>query len=132
MKRRLRRRNIPELSGWRAILAGVGLAALSILITSALATLVCYMTKDPLALTDIASLVALLLGGALSGFVLPRLCRDRSILPSLLSSLILPVLLLLFGLLLSGGELSPRIPLGYLCYFGVSAIASLASKRIAG
>ena len=129
MKRRTARRNKRSLSGWRALAFGVGAGIVSLVITALIAALVCYLSNDPMAISDVASLAALLLGGGIAGFITPRITEDGAILPAALSALLLPLLMLLIGILTSGGNLSPRIPLNLLCYFGVSVISSLLSKR---
>ena len=130
MKRRTVRRNKISLYGWRALLTGVGVGIAALILTSLLATLLCYLSGDPLSYSDLASLIALLVGGAVSGFITPRLTEDGAILPAILSALLLPLLMLLLGLILSGGELAPKIPLNYLCYFGISSLSSLFSRRL--
>ena len=131
MRRRVRRRNKVELYGWRAVLCGFGISAFSLFAVALTATFVCYLSNDPMAISELASLVSLLIGGAVSGFIFPRLCRDTSIIPTVLSGVIFSLVLLAAGLLLSNGALPLKMLTNMLCYLGVSLLASLLSRRLA-
>ena len=131
MKRRKSRRNKPQLFGWRALVAGLGIGLATLILTSIITAIICYTSSDPMAIADIAAFISLLSAGALSGFIVPRITEGYAVLPAVISALMLPLFLLAIGIAISGGVASPKIPLGYLCYFGVSALVSLLSKKTA-
>lgn len=125
-KRRIKR---GEISGIYALLIGVGICAAAVLVISFVMTLISLTTSDPTALTEVMSLVALLLGGAVSAFINSKVKSEGGLVISLLSALTFVLLLLLIGLIMSGGALPFKCIANYLCYMGVSALTGFLGSR---
>lgn len=96
---------------------------------SVVGALVVYFLKDPLGAADIASLVVLLLSGAISGFLNAKMTREGKLTVVGLSSLAFCLVLLLIGLIATGGGVTLRVFLNYLCYIGVSFLFGWLGSR---
>jgi len=95
-----------------------------------LASLVTYMSNDPTSLSDIASLIALLFSAAVSSFTVAAVLKESRFLISSLSSLLLVLILMLSGVVMSGGALPPKLFLNYICYMGIALFFSyLGTKK---
>ena len=102
------------------VLAGVSL----------LCAIIVNMTEDPLAASNLGALISLLVSAAISGILISKRAQGSKMLIASLSSLLFCLTLLIVGLAISGGELSGRVFLNYLCYIGVALLsAKLATKK---
>ena len=114
-----------------SVLIGAAISAAIMLALSAITALIINMTSDPLGAADIGSLISLLIGAALSGYVVARRSAESKMLTAVLSSLLFCLMLLLIGLMLGGGSLSGRVFINYLCYIGISTLfAKLGSREM--
>lgn len=125
-KRKIQRKDI---RGIYALIIGVGICTAMMLLFSVVMTLVSITTSDPTSLTEVLSLVALLLGGAVSAFINSRLKSEGGFLISLFAALAFVLVLLLIGLIMSGGTLPFKCIANYLCYMGVSALTGFLGSR---
>lgn len=96
---------------------------------SVIGALIVYFMSDPLGAADIASLVVLLMSGAVSGFLNAKLTREGKLAVVGLSSLAFCLILLLVGLIATGGGVTLRVFLNYLCYIGVSLFFGWLGSR---
>ncbi len=125
----MKKRSTENLTTLQSILAGALLLLLIYLGVTFAVSLISYGTSDPTSLIDPLSLTALLISGAVGSLVITRLSSDKSVPVALLSSLLVALVLLVVGLIASGGALPLRCPINYLCYVGISALVSLLAKR---
>ena len=105
-----------------SILMGAGLSLLVLIIVSLIVSAVVYMMDDPLAVIDIGSLIALLISGLISSFIISRRTREGKMLITILSSLLLVILMLIVCAIIGMGTVNPRVVLNYVCYMGVTLI----------
>ena len=112
------------------------LCALGSLFSLAIITVISFIlalassfTKDPTALTGAFSLLALILSGALSGFITSKVNGDGGGLIGIISSLISTGALLLIGLVWKGGFLPIDAIINALAYLGVSVIFSFLGQK---
>ena len=91
--------------------------------------LISSMTKDPTSLTGAFSLLALLLAGAVSGFVISRVNGEGGKLIGILSSVIATVVMMIVGLIRKGGFLPLGALLNFLAFLAVGVISSILGKK---
>ena len=117
----------------RSRLAEIGLSLLRSVIVflalSVIGALIVYFQADPLRVADIASLVILLLSAAVSGFLNAKLTGEGKLAVVVLSSLTFCLVLLLIGLVATGGGVTLRVFLNYLCYIGIALFFGWLGKR---
>lgn len=117
----------------RSRLAEIGLSLLRSVIVflalSVIGALIVYFQADPLRIADIASLVILLLSAAVSGFLNAKLTGEGKLAVVVLSSLTFCLVLLLIGLVATGGGVTLRVFLNYLCYIGIALFFGWLGKR---
>lgn len=121
--------NPETLSPLQAIILGTLFAAIAYFLMSFVVSIISFNTEDPTSLVDPMSLTALLVSGALTALVITRVCGDRGFITALLCSLMLALLLLICGLVASGGNLPLRCPINYLCYVGISALTAFLGRK---
>ena len=91
--------------------------------------LISSMTKDPTSLTGAFSLLALLLAGAVSGFVISRVNGEGGKLIGILSSVIATVVMMIVGLIWKGGFLPLGALLNLLAFLAVCILSSLLGQK---
>ena len=87
------------------------------------------MTKDPTSLTGAFSLLALLLAGAVSGFVISRVNGEGGKLIGILSSVIATSVMMIVGLIWKGGLLPLGALLNLFAFLAVGVLASILGKK---
>ena len=87
------------------------------------------MTKDPTSLTGAFSLLALILAGAVSGFVISRVNGDGGALVGILSSVIATGVMIIAGLIWKSGFLPLGALLNLLAFLAVGILSSLLGKK---
>lgn len=112
-----------------SVLAGALISALSMLIFSAVAAIITNMTADPLTAIPTASFISMILGAAVSGFIVSKRSPEGKMLITALSSLLFCLMLLLIGLILSGGAVPGKAFLNYICYIGIALIFAKIGAR---
>ena len=111
------------------MLLGAAFALAVLMIVSFVLSLISSMTKDPVSLIGALSLVALILSGAISGFVTSKVNGDGGVLVAILSSIISAFTILAIGLIWKGGAIKLSVPLNLTVFIAVSVIASLLGKK---
>ena len=91
--------------------------------------LISSMTKDPTSLTGAFSLLALLLAGAVSGFVISRVNSEGGKLVGILSSVIATSVMMIVGLIWKGGLLPLGALLNLFAFLAVGVLASILGKK---
>ena len=91
--------------------------------------LISSMTKDPTSLTGAFSLLALLLAGAVSGFVISRVNGEGGKLIGILSSVIATSVMMIVGLIWKGGLLPLGALLNLFAFLAVGVLASILGKK---
>lgn len=82
----------------------------------------------PLAKVDPISLIALLVSGAASGLLLPKITSGKLLFPAL-SALMFVLVMLSVGMISEKGHLPVRCPVNYLCYMGVTVMCAYFMSR---
>ena len=114
----------------KALLLGLLFCLAAFLILSLIAGAILYATENPTASLPVVSLGAFGLSGLFSGFFLTSRRKTGSVLLSVLTALTFALLLLLVGILLTGGHLSGRVMMNHLCYLLTASLgAILAGMR---
>ena len=114
----------------KALLLGLLFCLAAFLIVSLIAGAILYATENPTASLPVVSLGAFGLSGLFSGFFLTSRRKTGSVLLSVLTALTFALLLLLVGILLTGGHLSGRVMMNHLCYLLTASLgAILAGMR---
>ena len=116
-------------SGLALLFIGALISATMFALLSFIFALLAYRTNDPTSLTDVFSLISLLLTGAVMGFAVSKIKGDGGMLISVLCALLFCVCLLMVGVIMSGGSLPPRVPLNYVCYLGVASLFAWLGGR---
>ena len=111
-----------ERNAFYQVAMGAMISAAVLLVLTLISSIIINMTSDPLGASGIASLCTLLLSAALSGFMLARRAAEAKMLRTSLSSLLFCLLLFIIGIAISGGELSGRVFMNYVCYMGVALL----------
>ena len=99
-----------------------------LILTSLVMSLVAYASPDPTGNIGLYSLISLLLSAAVSGFIISGRYGERRIAMTALISLATVLILIIFGMVASGGRLGLGALMNYLSYFGVAVLISLFSK----
>lgn len=116
--------------GLGALLAIGVIASLgAVFIAAFILALISSMTKDPTSLTGAFSLLALLLAGAVSGFVISRLNGEGGTLVGILSSAIATGVMMIVGLIWKGGLLPLGALLNLLAFLAVGVLSSILGKK---
>ncbi len=116
--------------GLGALLAIGVIASLgAVFVMAFILALISSMTKDPTSLTGAFSLLALLLAGAVSGFVISRLNGEGGTLVGILSSAIATGIMIIAGLIWKGGFLPLGALLNLLAFLAVGVLASIIGKK---
>lgn len=116
--------------GLSALLAiGASASALSVFAVAFALAVISSLTNDPTSLTGAFSLLALVIAGAVSGFLISRLNGDGGVLVSILSSVISTSVMILAGLIIKKGALPLGAVLNLLVFLAVSIVFSLLGKR---
>ena len=118
-----------ELGLTPLMLLGAGFALTVTVAVSFILAIISSLTKDPTALTGAFSLVALILSGAISGFVTSRVNGDGGALVGILASVIAASLILIVGLIWKRGLLNLGAALNILSFVGVSSVFSMLGKK---
>ena len=119
-----------ELSPAVLIAIGTISSIASVAVMALILAVISSLTKDPTSLTGAFSLLALVLAGAVSGFLISRLVGDGGSLVSMLSIAIATALMLIVGIIWKGGLLPLGALLNLLVFLAVGIIASkLGNKR---
>ena len=105
------------------------LCSVIILGISMIMAAVALATKDPTSLIGIFSLSALVLSAAGGGFITAKLNPTEKIGFPLTVCLGLTMVMLLIGVITSGGHTSLGALMNYLCYFGIFALLSYLGGR---
>ena len=115
--------------GTSDVFTGFIISFISMLAVSLIASIILYMQSDPTALIDVASLVVLLVSAAVSGYVISKRTGERKMLTTALSSIALCFLLFIIGMIMTGGGVTNRVYLNYLCYVGVAMLFAWLGGR---
>ena len=112
-------------------LLGIGtLSSLgAVFVMAFILALISSMTKDPTSLTGAFSLLALLLAGAVSGFVISRVNGEGGKLVGILSSVIATSVMMIVGLIWKGGLLPLGALLNLFAFLAVGVLASILGKK---
>ena len=111
------------------IFMGAGFALAVVVTMSLLLAVLAYFTNDPTATTGAFSLLALLLAGAVSGFVTSRVRADGGMLIGSVSAVIAAIIILCIGLVWQGGLLPLCAVLNTVAFTVVSCASALLGKK---
>ena len=114
----------------RAFFFGVIMNALFLILLLILGSAIISSTEDPIKSVGIGSVAVLYLSAFISGFITARRKGEGGFIPVLLSSLFFSLMLLMAGLVVSGGEPAPLSAINCPVYVVISLLgATLAKNR---
>ena len=113
----------------KEVLMGLIISFICMLAISLVASIILYMQQDPTALIDIAALIVLLATAAISGYIISRRTVGAKMLTVALSSISVCLVLFIIGMILTGGGVTNRVYLNYLCYVGVAMLFAWLGGR---
>ena len=113
----------------RALLSGVGISLAVLLVFALIASAIIMTASNPTGSVKAASLVTLLVSGAVSGFLISKKRGEGGAFASLLSSIIFIAVILAASLIMSKGQVGGIIFMNCLCYFLISFFFSLLAKK---
>ena len=111
------------------IIFGIVISLISLFASSLVVSLVVSAMKNPVEVLSLGSLVAFMLSGAISGFVIAKKNKGMGFRASLFSSLFFIVAVFLVSLVLKKGSVSGSSLMNYLCYIMISAFFSFWGSR---
>ena len=126
----MKKHNKKELGLTALMLIGTAGAVAAVFAMALLLALFSSFTEDPTSLTGAFSLLALLLAGAVSGFVTSKLCGDGGALIGSLSAVIAGCLMIITGLIWMKGALPFGVVINMLAFIGVSVVAAVIGRKL--
>ena len=118
-----------EKGSVKTLLLGVPVQVLSLAICVFITGLVASASENPTSIVGLLSIIALLLSGLISGFVISKYKGEGGMLISTLSALLFSLILLLVGIISAKGELSFGVLINYVCYVAAAALGALLGKH---
>ena len=118
-----------ELGLTALLLIGAAASVGAVFVVAFILAFISSMTKDPTSMTGAFSLLALLLAGAVSGFVISRVNGDGGALVGILSSVIATGVMIIAGLIWKSGFLPLGALLNLLAFLAVGILSSLLGKK---
>lgn len=115
-------------SALRTLLTGFLVATLSFFGCMLLATLILYLGSDPTYKSELWSFGAMLLSGALSGFINAKRTGEGGVIIATLAGVALVLVIFLVGVIFSGLPSLPSV-INYLLYIGISAASAILASR---
>ena len=125
----MKKRKRKELGLGALLVIGTVASVGAVFVMAFILALISSMTKDPTSLTGAFSLLALLLAGAVSGFIISRVNGEGGKLIGILSSVIATVVMMIVGLIRKGGFLPLGALLNLLAFLAVGVISSILGKK---
>ena len=110
------------------IFGTIGTMLLFLIICFAL-SLLAYAINDPLGIIGITSLLSLILCAVISGYVLSRKGGESGAITSILSSLLFSLIMLLTGLIISGGKMPISCLFNYLIYMATASLFAYFGRK---
>ncbi len=118
-----------ELGLTALLLIGAAASVGAVFVVAFILAFISSMTKDPTSMTGAFSLLALILAGAVSGFVISRANGDGGALVGILSSVIATGVMIIAGLIWKSGFLPLGALLNLLAFLAVGIFSSLLGKK---
>ena len=118
-----------ELGLTALLLIGAAASVGAVFVVAFILAFISSMTKDPTSMTGAFSLLALILAGAVSGFVISRVNGDGGALVGILSSVIATGVMIIAGLIWKSGFLPLGALLNLLAFLAVGILSSLLGKK---
>lgn len=112
----------------KSILIGVGLSTGLLVAFAFISALIISFTKDPTSLIGIFTIGTVILSAVISSTIISRLRKEKGLLYAVICAIIISTLMLLIGLIATGGRLSGGVPINCACYIGASALSALLFK----
>ncbi len=124
----IKRTKTKDTGALRPLLTGLLVATLSFFACMLIATLVLYLGSDPTYKSELWSFGAMLLSGALAGFINAKRCGEGGVIIATLSALLLVLILFLVGIVTMGVPSLPSV-INYVLYIGISAVSAYFAQR---
>lgn len=107
----------------------LGISLVTLLILSLVSSMIIYAGENPTSNIGIASLATLISSAAVSGIIISRYKGNEGMKVAGLSSLATVLIMLIIGVILSGGKFSPSAFINYGCYVGISLLAAYLGRK---
>ena len=112
-----------------ALLFGVSLSFSAIILVSFIASAILFNTKTPIGKVDVASLISLLVAGALSGFAISKKKGEGGIVTASICSATSIAIMLLISLISGSGNIGGKSFMNYVCYILVSVFFAFIGRK---
>ncbi|HBJ18554.1 MAG TPA: TIGR04086 family membrane protein [Clostridiales bacterium] len=112
----------------KALLLGILFSLAMFACLALIAGAVLYATEDPTSSLPMVSLEVFGLSGLFAGFFLAARRKEGGTLLSILTALAFALLLLLVGILMTGGHLSGRVMMNHLCYLLTASLGAILAN----
>ena len=124
----MKRTKTKDTGALRPLLTGLLVATVAFFACMLFATLILYLGTDPTYKSELWSFGAMLLSGALAGFINAKRCGDGGVLIATLSALLLVLTVFLIAVFAMGLPSLPSV-VNYLLYIGISAVSAYLASR---
>ena len=118
----MKKRRFKKSGSGGGLLFGALFSLSSLILSLAIFSFILSMLENPITFVGVSSLAALLVSGALSGFVIAKHKGEGGALTAFLSSIITSALIFATGLICSGGKIQLSVLMNILCYILISAL----------
>ena len=125
----MKRKHGENIGSMKLLLLGALGSGILLAIVSFILALICMRMENSSGAANIMPLVALLITGAVSGFVISKIKGEGGVLTGVLSSLFFVLTLLIAALIITGGNVSAKCPLNYICYMGIASLFAFFGKK---
>ena len=125
-----RKRKEPGLTA--LMLMGAGFSLVTVLAVTFVLACISSLTSDPTSMTGWLSLAALLVAGAISGYVTSRVNGGGGVLVGVLATVIAAAVMLIISLISGGGKITLGVLVNVGAYVSVSVLASVLGKKRVG
>ena len=122
------KRTIKNNSPLVSYLICFGASALAVILFSFLMAILASLTENPGGLTDILSLVSLLISGAFCGIFSTKFYKQGSVGFATLVALGIALVMLICCLIISGAKMPASALMNYACYVGIATLVGFFAK----
>ena len=123
----MKRTKSRDTSALRALLTGLLVSTVSFFACMLIATLILFLGDDPTYKSELFSFGAMLISGAIAGFITSRMRGEGGTLIATLAALALVLLLFIIGTVSTGLPSLPSV-INYAIYVGISAVAAFLGR----
>ena len=107
----------------------LGISMITLFVFAFISSLIVYSTANPTNNLEIAALATLISAAIASGIIISRFKGDGGFVVAGLSSFAVVLIMLIIGIIISGGKTAPSAFLNYGCYVGISMLSAYLGRK---